>query len=152
MISNFTDVGIPEIIARAMADMGWNEPTPIQVASIEDGVAGRDLVAQAQTGTGKTGAFGSILLSRIPAKGKLPSAIILLPTRELALQAYGEMSKLAKYTGHVCVPVYGGKGAKADIDYQIKEIGKGADIIAGTPGRVKEIGRASCRERVSPRV
>ncbi|MBO5668891.1 MAG: DEAD/DEAH box helicase, partial [Candidatus Methanomethylophilaceae archaeon] len=93
MISNFTDVGIPEIIARAMADMGWNEPTPIQVASIEDGMAGRDLIAQAQTGTGKTGAFGSVVISRIPAKSKLPSAIILLPTRELALQAYGEMSK-----------------------------------------------------------
>jgi ATP-dependent RNA helicase DeaD len=139
MISNFTDVGIPEIIARAMADMGWNEPTPIQVASIEDGMAGRDLIAQAQTGTGKTGAFGSVVISRIPAKSKLPSAIILLPTRELALQAYGEMSKLSKYTGHVCVPVYGGKGAKADIDYQIKEISKGADIIAGTPGRVKDL-------------
>lgn len=139
MISNFTEIGVPEDVAKAMDDIGWEEPTPIQVASIREGITGRDMFAQAQTGTGKTGAFGSIILGRIEAGQKLPRAIILLPTRELALQAYEEMTKLAKYTGHVCVPVYGGKGAKADIDYQIKEIGKGADIIAGTPGRIRDL-------------
>lgn len=139
MISNFTDVGVTEDVAKAINDMGWAAPTPIQVASIREGIEGRDMFAQAQTGTGKTGAFGSIILGRIQAKQKLPSAIILLPTRELALQAYEEMNKLSKYTGHVCVPVYGGKGKKADIDVQISEIRKGCDIIAGTPGRVRDL-------------
>ena len=139
MISNFTDIGVPEDVAKAMNDMGWETPTPIQEASIREGIEGRDMFAQAQTGTGKTGAFGSIILGRIPAGQKLPTAIILLPTRELALQAYEEMTKLAKYTGHVCVPVYGGKGHKADIEVQIEDIKKGCDIIAGTPGRVRDL-------------
>ena len=139
MIENFTDIGVPEDVARAMADMGWEEPTPIQTATIRLGIEGRDMFGQAQTGTGKTGAFGSIILGRIQPGQDLPRSIILLPTRELALQAYREMTKLAKYTGHVCVPVYGGQGGKADIEKQISTISKGADIIAGTPGRVRDL-------------
>ena len=67
MISNFTDIGVPEDVAKAIDDIGWEVPTPIQVASIREGIEGRDMFAQAQTGTGKTGAFGSIILGRIPA-------------------------------------------------------------------------------------
>ena len=139
MISNFTEVGVPEDVAKAMEDMGWASPTPIQIAAIKSGIEGKDMFAQAQTGTGKTGAFGSIILGRIEAGKRIPKAIILLPTRELAIQAYEEMSKLSKYTGHTCVPVYGGRGGKADIEIQIKTLSKGADIIAGTPGRVRDL-------------
>ncbi len=139
MISNFTEVGVPEDVAKAMEDMGWASPTPIQIAAIKSGIEGKDMFAQAQTGTGKTGAFGSIILGRIEAGKRIPKAIILLPTRELAIQAYEEMSKLSKYTGHTCVPVYGGRGGKADIENQIKTLSKGADIIAGTPGRVRDL-------------
>ncbi len=139
MIKKFTEVGVPEDVAKAMLDMGWTTPTPIQSAAIKEGIEGRDMFAQAQTGTGKTGAFGSIILGRIPAGESIPSAIIVLPTRELAIQANEEMTKLSKYTGHVCVPVYGGKGGKADIENQIKTLKKGADVIAGTPGRVRDL-------------
>ena len=139
MISNFTEIGVPEDVAKAMNDMGWEEPTPIQKESIPMGLEGTDLFGQAQTGTGKTGAYGSIVLGRIPSGGKIPTAIVLVPTRELALQVAGELEKLSKYTGHKIVPVYGGSGKKADIDVQIKELNNGSDIIAGTPGRVRDM-------------
>ena len=139
MISNFTEIGIPEDVAKAMDDIGWEEPTPIQKESIPMGLEGIDLFGQAQTGTGKTGAYGSIVLGRIPAGKQIPSAIVLVPTRELALQVAGELEKLSKYTGHKIVPVYGGSGKKADIDVQIKELNNGSDIIAGTPGRVRDM-------------
>ena len=139
MISNFTEIGISEDVAKAMDDMGWEEPTPIQKESIPMGLEGIDLFGQAQTGTGKTGAYGSIVLGRIPAGEKIPKAIVLVPTRELALQVAGELEKLSKYTGHKIVPVYGGSGKKADIDVQIKELNNGSDIIAGTPGRVRDM-------------
>ncbi|MCB5280226.1 MAG: DEAD/DEAH box helicase, partial [Candidatus Cloacimonetes bacterium] len=135
MISKFTDLGISEDVAKAMEDMGWEEPTPIQIKAVPLGLKGIDMFAQAQTGTGKTGTFGAILLDRVDAKLKTPSAIIVVPTRELANQVSDEISKLAKYTGHVCVPIYGG----ASIEGQLRELEKGADIIAGTPGRVKDM-------------
>ena len=139
MISNFTEIGVPEDVAKAMQDIGWQEPTPIQKESIPLGLEGYDLIGQAQTGTGKTGAFGSIILAKIPAKQQIPSAIVIVPTRELALQVAGDLEDLSKYTGHKIVPVYGGSGKKADIEVQIKELGKGSDIIAGTPGRIKDM-------------
>ncbi|MDR3205673.1 MAG: DEAD/DEAH box helicase [Candidatus Methanoplasma sp.] len=135
MISSFTELGISEDIAKAMEDMGWSSPTPIQVMSVPLGLEGTDMFAQAQTGTGKTGAFGAIVLQTVDANQKLPTAIVLVPTRELANQVSEEMEKLAKYTGHECVPVYGG----ASIEGQIKRLEKGADIIAGTPGRVLDM-------------
>ncbi len=135
MISKFTDIGIPEDVAKAMDDMGWEEPTPIQVNSVPLGLKGIDMFAQAQTGTGKTGAYGSIVLGTIPAGRKVPSALVLVPTRELANQVSGEMTKLAKYSCHVCTPIYGG----ASIEGQIKKLQDGCDIIAGTPGRVRDM-------------
>ena len=124
MISKFTDIGIPEDVARAMDDMGWEEPTPIQVSSVPLGLEGIDMFAQAQTGTGKTGAYGSIILGTIEAGRKVPSAIVLVPTRELANQVSEELSKLSKYSGHVCVPIYGG----ASIEGQIKKLEKGGRV------------------------
>ncbi|MCL1811245.1 MAG: DEAD/DEAH box helicase [Methanomassiliicoccaceae archaeon] len=135
MISKFTDLGISEDIAKAMDDMGWEEPTPIQTEAVPLGLEGIDMFAQAQTGTGKTGAFGSIILQRTEPKQKLPSSIILVPTRELANQVADQLTSISKYTGHESVPIYGG----ASIEGQIKRLEKGADIIAGTPGRVKDM-------------
>lgn len=139
MVTKFAELGISEDVAKAMDDMGWEEPTPIQKESVPLGLEGIDLFGQAQTGTGKTGAYASIVLGRIPAGSQIPKAIILVPTRELALQVAEEMEKLSKYTGHKIVPVYGGSGRKADIEVQIKELGNGSDIIAGTPGRVRDM-------------
>ena len=135
MISNFTEIGIPEHIAKAMDEMGWEEPTPIQIQSIPLGLEKIDMFAQAQTGTGKTGAYGTIILGTIESGKKTPSAIVLVPTRELATQVSGELSKLSKYSGHVSVPIYGG----ASIEGQLKKLKAGCDIVAGTPGRVRDM-------------
>ena len=100
MKSRFSNLGISEDIIRAMTDMGWEEPTPIQTEAIPYGIEGRDLLAQAQTGTGKTGAYGSIILDNIDAKAAWPQALVLTPTRELALQVCEDLGRLSKYTGH----------------------------------------------------
>ena len=135
MISKFTEIGIPEDIAKAMDDMGWEEPTPIQVNSVPLGLQGVDMFAQAQTGTGKTGAYGSIVLGTIPAGRQFPTAIVLVPTRELANQVAEELKKLSKYSGHRALPIYGG----ASIEGQIKQLQAGCDIVAGTPARVRDM-------------
>lgn len=135
MVANFEDLGIGEAVAKAMRSMGWTEPTPIQETSIPEGLQGIDMLAQAQTGTGKTGAFGAIILERTPAGAKIPSALVLAPTRELAIQVSDELSSLARYSKHVCVPIYGG----ASINAQADQLDRGADIVAGTPGRVKDM-------------
>ena len=132
MKSRFSNLGISEDIIRAMTDMGWEEPTPIQTEAIPYGIEGRDLLAQAQTGTGKTGAYGSIILDSIDAKAAWPQALVLTPTRELALQVSEELEKLSKYTGHRNVPVYGG----VSMLKQTQALDRGADIIIATPGRL----------------
>ncbi len=135
MTSKFKDLGLNKFITNAMESMGWTEPTPIQIASIPEGIQGRDMFAQAQTGTGKTGAYAGIILERTKAGSKYPTTLILVPTRELANQVSGEIYKLSKYTGHKGIAVYGG----ASIDGQIKLLRRGADVIIGTPGRVKDM-------------
>jgi len=118
-----------------MNEMGWSEPTPIQIASVPAGLKGDDMFAQAQTGTGKTGAYGSIILGRIKHDAVQPSALVLVPTRELAIQVSQELFKLSKYTGHRCIPVYGG----ATISTQIVKLRRGTDIVVATPGRAKDL-------------
>lgn len=113
--------------------MGFEAPTPIQSSCIPKILAGNDVVGQAQTGTGKTAAFGIPALQIANRGSKTPSVLILCPTRELAIQVTGELIKLAKYTqGVFTVPVYGGQ----PISRQLKALKKGAQIVVGTPGRV----------------
>ena len=135
MVSEFEELGLSSNIAKAMETMGWTVPTPIQRETIPEGIRGTDMFAQAQTGTGKTGAFGAMILNRIPSGRKIPSSIILAPTRELATQVADEINKLSLFSGHKCVAIYGG----ASIEGQISKLNKGADVIAGTPGRVKDM-------------
>ncbi|MDR0334919.1 MAG: DEAD/DEAH box helicase [Methanomassiliicoccaceae archaeon] len=135
MVSEFENLGVSSSVAKAMDTLGWTVATPIQRESIPEGISGNDMFAQAQTGTGKTGAFGAIILSKVPTDQKIPTSIILAPTRELATQVADEMNKLAMYSGHKCVAIYGG----ASIEGQITKLNKGADVIAGTPGRVKDM-------------
>jgi len=118
-----------------MNEMGWNEPTPVQIEAIPTGIQGGDMFAQAQTGTGKTGAFGTIILERTKPGMRRASALVLVPTRELANQVSEELSKLAKYTGHTCVPVYGGVG----ITPQVDRLRRGVDIVVACPGRAKDL-------------
>ncbi|MBF7096039.1 DEAD/DEAH box helicase [Alkalibacter mobilis] len=129
---------IPHIsseIKRAVEDMGFEEMTPIQQLAIPHVYEGLDIVGQAQTGTGKTAAFGIPTIDSIDPDDKKTQALILCPTRELALQVSEEISKLAKYKkGIKVLPVFGGQS----IDRQIQGLKRGAQIVIGTPGRVMD--------------
>ncbi len=134
-MTSFDDLGISAKLIDAMNEMGWTEPTPIQCEAVPVGIAGNDLIAKAQTGTGKTGAYSMIVMSRIGKGAKVPSALVITPTRELAMQVDAEIRKLSKFSGHVSTAVYGG----APIERQITALRRGADIIVGTPGRLRDM-------------
>ncbi|MEC9464295.1 MAG: DEAD/DEAH box helicase, partial [Myxococcota bacterium] len=126
----FKDLGLSPALLDALDAIGYQYPTPVQAAAIPVAATGRDVMAQAQTGTGKTAAFSIPLIDRLEdAKGV--SALILCPTRELAKQVADEISRLAQFKRLLPAAVYGG----ASMDKQIKEIRK-AQIVVGTPGRV----------------
>lgn len=131
----FEDLQLDDRILRAVADMGFEEASPIQAKSIPVQLEGVDMIGQAQTGTGKTAAFGIPLLQKIDPKNKKLQAIALCPTRELAIQVAEEIRSLAKYMhGIKVLPIYGGQ----DIVRQIKGLKDGTQIIIGTPGRVMD--------------
>ena len=123
---------IEEPVLKAVEEMGFVEPTPVQVETIPLLLAGRDVIAQAQTGTGKTAAFGIPIIQGIREPGRAPSALILCPTRELAVQVSEEIKRLAMYRDLDILAVYGG----ASIEAQFEALEHGVDIVAGTPGRV----------------
>jgi ATP-dependent RNA helicase DeaD len=131
MTADFASLNIDERIMRAIQKLGWTEPTPVQVETIPLIKSGRDVMAQAQTGTGKTAAFGIPLLERI-THGKRPSALVLVPTRELGVQVAGEIERLGEFVELSVLPVYGG----ASIEVQFEALKKGVDIVVGTPGRI----------------
>lgn len=129
----FEDLSLSEEIKSAVMDMGFVEASPIQSEAIPYILEGRDVIGQAQTGTGKTAAFGIPTLEKVDPEIKEPQAIILCPTRELALQVSEEFKKIGKYKkGIHTVAIYGGES----IDRQIKAIRRGVQIIIGTPGRI----------------
>ena len=122
-------------VAQAIADMGFEEPTPIQEKAIPPMLEGRDIIGQAQTGTGKTAAFGIPLVEKLDAEDKSVQAIVLCPTRELALQTAGEIMKLSRHRPGIRVtPVYGGQ----PIERQLRALSLGSQVIVGTPGRVMD--------------
>ena len=131
----FEDLQLDDRILRAVADMGFEEASPIQAKSIPVQLEGVDMIGQAQTGTGKTAAFGIPLLQKIDPKNKKLQAVALCPTRELAIQVAEEIRSLAKYMhGIKVLPIYGGQ----DIVRQIKGLKDGTQIIIGNPGRVMD--------------
>lgn len=131
----FEQLEIQQEILRAITDMGFEEATPIQAKSIPVILEGKDIVGQAQTGTGKTASFGIPILQNVNPKSKTLQAIVLCPTRELAIQVADEIRKLSKYLhGIKVLPIYGGQ----DIAKQIRSIKAGTQIIIGTPGRVMD--------------
>jgi ATP-dependent RNA helicase DeaD len=139
----FSDLGISEEILRAVEEMGYTQPSPIQQQAIPFVLQGRDLIGQAQTGTGKTAAFAIPIIDLVDPDFNKPQAIILCPTRELAVQVEGEIQKLAKYHRKInSVAIYGGES----IDRQIRILKKGVQIVVGTPGRVQDhINRGTLR-------
>ncbi|MDR3282069.1 MAG: DEAD/DEAH box helicase, partial [Candidatus Methanoplasma sp.] len=134
-MSTFEELGIGNKVSEAVKDAGWTEPTPIQCAAIPVALEGRDVLAQAQTGTGKTGAYALPVLSMIKRGLGAPQAIVLAPTRELAVQIENEIHKLSRYSGHSSVAIYGG----ASISLQASRLDRGVDLVVGTPGRVKDM-------------
>ena len=131
----FDELQLDERIIRAITEMGFEEASPIQAQAIPVAMEGRDMIGQAQTGTGKTAAFGLPLLQKVDPKVKKLQAIVLLPTRELAIQVAEEMRRFAKFIHGVKVlPIYGGQ----DIVKQIRSLKDGTQIIVGTPGRVMD--------------
>ncbi|WP_162418569.1 DEAD/DEAH box helicase [Cyclobacterium roseum] len=131
----FSDLGVSEEILRAVEDMGYTQPSPIQTQTIPLLLQGADVIGQAQTGTGKTAAFGIPIIDRIDTSKSKPQALILCPTRELAVQVEGEIVKLTKYKKQISSTcIYGGEA----IDRQIRSLKRGVQIVVGTPGRIMD--------------
>ena len=132
MYETFEELQIVPEILRALNDMGFEEPTPIQKAAIPVALTGSDLIGQAQTGTGKTAAFGIPVLERIDTSKPSPQAVILSPTRELAIQSAEEINHLAQYLPVRALPIYGGQ----DINRQFRSLKQKPQVIVATPGRL----------------
>jgi len=128
---DFSSWGLEPSIEKGISSCGWQSPTEIQRESIPPARKGLDIVGQARTGSGKTGAFGIPIIESCEPAGH-PQAIVLCPTRELAVQVAGEMDSLQGDKGLSIQTVYGG----TDLEKQAKKLDKGSDIIVGTPGRV----------------
>lgn len=130
----FKELGISETIIKALSEMGFEEPTPIQKQTIPTAMAGRDLIGQAQTGTGKTAAFGIPLIEKVTKDNEKIQAVVLTPTRELAIQVAEELNRIGNHAGVNTLPIYGGQ----EIERQIKGLKKRPPIIVATPGRLMD--------------
>jgi len=131
MTKTFEELGLSAQLTKALSENGFEAPFPIQEAAIPLVLEGKDVVGQAHTGTGKTAAFGLPILQRIKANGPV-QALILAPTRELAVQVATEINRFARYTGIKTVAIYGGQS----INLQLDKLRRGAQIVVATPGRL----------------
>lgn len=131
-MARFSDFQIDQEILRSISDMGFEEPSPIQSMCIPVILEGKDVIGQAQTGTGKTAAFGIPLVQMIDPDQLHVQAMVLTPTRELAIQVSGELRKIARYKSIRTVPIYGGQS----IGHQIRSLQQGVHAVIGTPGRI----------------
>ena len=131
----FAELGLSPELLKAVARLGFEEASPIQSAAIPILLTGKDVIGQSQTGSGKTAAFALPVIERVRGDRRAPQALILLPTRELAMQVAEEVSKLAVFKRGVReLPIYGG----ASYDRQLRGLREGAQIIIGTPGRIMD--------------
>jgi ATP-dependent RNA helicase DeaD len=134
-VASFGDLGLSPAVLEALAEVGYESPSPIQAATIPVLLAGRDMLGQAQTGTGKTAAFALPMLSRIEVRGGPPQGIVLVPTRELAIQVAEAFQRYAsKIRGFHVLPIYGGQSYTP----QLMSLKRGAHVVVGTPGRVMD--------------
>jgi ATP-dependent RNA helicase DeaD len=123
---------LPDDVLAGIRDLGWREPMPVQTAVIPVMRARRDLIVQARTGSGKTGAFGIPIVAEIDVAQRAPQALVLAPTRELANQVATEITTLGKPRGVACLPIYGGVGYGP----QNEGLAAGVHVVVGTPGRI----------------
>ncbi|MGH7621478.1 MAG: DEAD/DEAH box helicase, partial [Gemmatimonadaceae bacterium] len=133
-MATFGEITVSDPVLRSLREMGFEEPTPVQARAIPSLLDGHDIVAQALTGTGKTAAFGIPLVESMTPGGRLPQAIVLAPTRELAVQVAEHLTRLGRYRGIRLLPIYGGQ----PIDRQLRSLSRGVDAIVATPGRLMD--------------
>ncbi|MCL4436285.1 MAG: DEAD/DEAH box helicase [Thaumarchaeota archaeon] len=131
-MSDFQDLGLDPNLLQGVTAAGFTKPFPIQEQTISHLLAGADVIGQAKTGSGKTAAYGLPLLQAIDTQNRKVQAVVLAPTRELAVQITEELKKLGKFTGARIVTIYGGQS----INVQIEALKRGAHAVVGTPGRV----------------
>jgi ATP-dependent RNA helicase DeaD len=134
--STFSDLGLRDELLAALSELGYEEPTPIQLEAIPHLIAGRDLLGNAATGTGKTAAFALPLLHAMEGigTGRAPRVLVLVPTRELAMQVSEAMHRYGRGLGARVLPVYGGQ----PIHRQVKALERGVDVVVATPGRARD--------------
>ena len=133
--ASFTDLGLPDALLQTLASVGYESPSPIQAATIPPLLEGRDVLGQAQTGTGKTAAFALPILARLEMNRAKPQALVLAPTRELAIQVAEAFQRYAQQMpGFHVLPIYGGQGYGA----QLHGLARGTHVVVGTPGRIKD--------------
>ena len=131
----FGEIEVPVTIARALERMGYETPTEVQARSIPPLRAGDDLIGQAQTGTGKTAAFGIPIVEKIDPAASYVQALVLTPTRELCVQVTDEIARIGQFRNVKTVAIYGG----SSMDRQISALRRGAQVVVGTPGRVLDL-------------
>ncbi len=132
---SFDELGLSQPLLRALSDLGYEAPSPIQAACIPRMLEGQDILGLAQTGTGKTAAFALPILQRINIKKRKPQALILAPTRELAIQVAESCQSYARHLpGFHVAPIYGGQA----MGLQLKQLSRGVHVVIGTPGRVMD--------------
>ncbi len=129
---SFRDFGLSQPVLRALDELGYEAPTPVQRETISVLLEGRDVIAQAQTGTGKTAAYGIPIVERVAVGLRRPQALVLAPTRELAVQVAEAVHQLGKFRGVLVLPVYGGQ----PMDRQLRGLRAGVHVVVGTPGRI----------------
>jgi ATP-dependent RNA helicase DeaD len=132
--TSFQQLGLNAAVIKALKENGFEEPFPIQEAAIPLLLKGVDVIGQAHTGTGKTAAFALPILTKVKRNGPI-QALILAPTRELAVQVTTEINKFARYTGIRTVAIYGGQS----IRLQYNQLRKGIQIVVATPGRLIDL-------------
>ncbi|MES2488962.1 MAG: DEAD/DEAH box helicase, partial [Pseudomonadota bacterium] len=131
----FRDLALSEAVQKALDDVGYESPSPIQAATIPHLLEGKDVLGQAQTGTGKTAAFALPILSNINIGKSGPQALVLAPTRELAIQVAEAFQKYATHIkGFHVLPIYGGQSYEP----QLKALKRGVHVVVGTPGRIMD--------------
>ena len=131
----FGEIELPVTIARAIEKMGFTIPTEVQARAIPPLRAGRDLIGQAQTGTGKTAAFGIPIVEKVDPSGHFVQALVLTPTRELCVQVTEEIRRLGVFRNVATVAIYGG----SSMDRQVTALKRGTQVVVGTPGRVLDL-------------
>lgn len=132
MVSTFAELGLSEATLKAISELGYEEPTPIQARTIHLMLNNTDVIAQAQTGTGKTAAFALPIIERLDVEMRSPQALVLTPTRELAVQVAEAFHSYSKYHHTSVLPVYGGQ----PIERQLGALRRGVQVVVGTPGRL----------------